>query len=358
MPQALRVIDHFSELSGQATPAQLSPAVLGHLRVFDWPRIGTSKTNFIEGTAPHQMSPEYPILYLGAGNSGVVRSIFFTAPMANFDTHVYRMRVWTGAGNLQDFTDPPSQCLRMDVPLKSLWFTWFHNRQTDVYPTEWLWVAPLAESGLLAPIPGVFQFLLPIPFTNGILIQVGEINDEDDWVPLETASAFTWTGYELGSLPNWTYQNYRLKAAFVEAITNDQNPTVTFLNEPSGGGVLAGMLLSQQGQQADQAPEWLENNLKFKFDGESSPEWQVSGTEDFFGSNGYWFRWGLVQLPRWGLCRQTLYAPNIKPAYEMYRWFDRDPVFWTNGAIGQFSVPAYHHDVIHKFLTFYYQEQP
>ena len=327
-------------MSGDATIANTGAVTISRnkMELFHFPSVGTTKT------LQHAYE-DGNILYLGAGNSGVIRTIWFT-------THTFpeggdnsaRLRIYSGTGNLTPPYAPNANYLLVDLPLFSLMGCWFTGE-----PTTPRWIeTSIFDSGVDAGRHKSFQLRLPMPFSNGCLIQVGYGNGVN-FVPLSTA-VWSWVSYETGTLPSGL-GDYRLRSAGFHGNLTSNQPTV-FLNRASGDGVLAAILASQQVTD----PGEYEYNWSFKFDGASSPQWETSGTEDLFGCNPFYFDLGTIQRLRGGTIAKLSIASPAQYVHESYRIFDSDPLCWANGAIGYLGSHAFTGTQTAHIETLFYEK--
>jgi len=117
--------------------------------LFEYPIVGMSRSSFRDGAHRPGVIDNVTtgwnqgkhLLYLGAGNSGVIRQIWFalgltftfmvasdTTPViwggsgstGRDDLNNWRLRVYTDAGNISDVTSPPASALTVDIPLSAV----------------------------------------------------------------------------------------------------------------------------------------------------------------------------------------------------------------------------------------------
>lgn len=302
-----------------------------------FPRVGTPRTQ----TSENITAPNGTFLYLGAGQSGVVRSIFGTSfALADWtDMNDLEMRVYIGAGDITNLAAPPAEHLSAVIPLGPLLGAVYHaapapntlysNRALDY--TRGVGPSTSGDS---------FCWRLPVPFEDGILIQIWSRGGVPAVVP-HVMNDYFWTQYEVGST-SFPYQKWRLKARSLLAhtvVTEDSETTI--FDAPGEAGMLVGVFASMRGLFTDAGPYmYLEGNWRLYLDGESAASWETSGSEDLFGVNTFYFQLGEVQTPNWGVT--YLSVADV----EAYRLFYDDPIIWANGGrlaiqntVGEWAEP-------------------
>lgn len=155
--------------------------------ILRYPNIGTQYS-----TAYYASDTEQYILYLGAGNKGVVRTIWVVpmialadkVPWSSILSEDVRLRIYTDTGDLPDADPggglpwkgaPPAENLDCDIPLTELLGARYNatgNVEEDTIESEYL----STETHPQAALPGDngfgLQLTLPIPFSNGIFIKM------------------------------------------------------------------------------------------------------------------------------------------------------------------------------------------
>ncbi len=313
--------------------------------ILRFPYVGTQKTDWFDGsaeaTALHGGTTPNYLLYLGAGQNGVVRQIFSVGNnnLVDWtDMDDYELRIYTGAGDLTALqrANPPSQYLDAKIPLGILLGAVYNTNKPANQPIE---TAILDYS---RSQDAVMTFNLPIPFENGILIQFWKISPEAVNTSL---GAYHWVSYETGTT-SFPYQSWRLKASALHHTTvNDENGA-TFMDVSGKAGMLLGLYSSIKSV-AGLGEDFNEENWTFYPDGETNPVWQVSGTEDMFGLNPYYYSAGVQTHMNWG----TTFIDT--PAYESYRLFVRDPLIWQNSLRGFYPTTG-ESTLDLNILTLYY----
>jgi hypothetical protein len=320
-----------------AAPYSYSPAA-----IYEWPHVGTQKTQYYDGAGSARARD---LLYLGAGNSGVARTVWFTGigALSNWtDMSKYDIRIYTGAGNIANTAAPDTAHMTCKIPLGIL-----TGGVYDALRAAGTVETPVVDYQVMAAGAAV-SLNIPIPFSNGILIQLW--NNTTNAV---VSCAYHWTSYEVGA-SSFPYAGWVLRAQTKVATVAAPDTATTFLTVPSGtAGMLVGLFSSMS---SDEEIAYVEGNWRFYPDGVTEP-WETSGGEDIFGVNAYVFTAGEVTHENWG-CTHTLQdeAPFVA---ESYRIFRRDPLIWSSGMIGTFQRPA---DVnpgayTMKVLTLYYADE-
>jgi len=341
-----------------------SPALL-----LNYPSVGSSRTMFRDGEpnidSEGSIEDKY-LLLLDANAAGVVRNIWFgldsswaNPAMEWSDLETWRLRVYTDCGTVNDLNSPPAECLDIDIPFAALVYSYYSPEPniTRTVETDYLEAMYLSydlpnESKATGV---VVSFKYPIPFSNGILVQIGRL-DQSIWVPYGSPNEtlYSWASYEEGNLPSDPGDRFRLKTGRWDGTTSDPNGA-RFLDEPNGMGSAAFLWFSSSSLDADA----LENNWTFRPDGSEETLWQTSGAEDFFGiHNVYYFLLGAYQDRQAGcVYRSESDDPNLpNTGVEAYRTFNTDPVVWSNGCTG--FLPNIYSDTLSGHITFlYYQEE-
>ncbi|MEN6532344.1 MAG: DUF2961 domain-containing protein [Bryobacteraceae bacterium] len=284
------------------------------------------------------------ILYLGAGNTGVARE-FFTAyfggglEYGDMGDTVF-IRIYVGAGNVSDFSNINQTYLLANIPLAML-YLYEHDNKTVAknYDTEFLNIGVSSSNGGTLLCPSI-QFKMPIPFSNGIVIQM----TDSAGAPIGTH--YTWASYELGQLPSGYYKNWRFRSAYSSGAISS---TRTFLNVSSGSGALLGIWSSCTNAVTN---DWPENNWSFWIDGDSqagTATWAVSGWEDLF-FNAFWG----ATVP--GIYREYgLLKTDGSDGLSGYAYLHNKNIEWTSGIVGKFPYSGTEMTSF-KVLTLYYGE--
>jgi len=327
-------------------------------RLLNYPRVGPTKSTWRDGVDPTDgATTDQYLLKLGAGVSGVVRTIWtgmafafyplggdpilWTGGVAKTDFLNWRLRVYVDCGNISDsqITDPPEEYLDVEIPYAALIGAYFSPEPGSdrIVETDYLQIN-FQDTNYGKAI--VFQFRYPIPFSNGVFIQTGYLDESEVWHPagLSTEAHYFWVTYETGSLPP-SLADYRLKCSSWEGDTF--NDDAIFLEEETGSGVALGIWFSAYSDPDEYGLGFLEANWTFQTDGSGEDVWQSSGAEDLFGTLGVlYFSYGQF-LNRLDGCLYTDNSdsepnPSIVEAYKL---FHRDPVYWTDGCTG--FLPLY-----------------
>lgn len=291
-----------------------------------FPRLGSSRSDWWDGIgsedAPgqqilHESRPDY-LIYLGAGNSGVVRGIWGASMHLPTwgSLNDYELRIYTDAGDIENVLAPPAEHLTATIALGPLLGAVYDTaRGACTFSTP---ILDYFNGGTAQQSDGfALNLRLPIPFANGILIQVWKRTG----IPAVDPSLFGdyhWVTYELG-LSSWAGMQYRLKAASVHGIHVASQDEAVVLNTNGKDGLLVGVFASAS------ASIVVEGNWRGYADGESVAGWQTSGYEDLFGVNPYAFSGGEQQGPYAGVTHIG------ETGIEAYRLFLRDPIHWMTG---------------------------
>ncbi|MDO8684906.1 MAG: DUF2961 domain-containing protein [Armatimonadota bacterium] len=309
--------------------------------ILDYPHCGTPKTYWSETGA------EKAILYLGAGNSGVVRTLWFTADMGNpggcdwtqLAADNARLKIWTGLGTLADPEALPEAAPDVDIPLATILGGHYDPVGPTGLATRLFDAAGLADPGGLQ-YSYMLQLNVPIPFENGVLAQITSTDTYGFHLP-----GYRWAAYELGALPSWRYKDWRLRSAsFSGAATTGQQKTL--MSVADGPGMICGLWVSASNSGGNLV--FAEGNWQFKTDGSETVNWETSGMEDIFGAEFYGFAPGVKATPYWGLTYKA------SAAYEAYRIFTRDPIIWSDGIVGLWQAPAFGGTLTLDTLYLYY----
>jgi hypothetical protein len=320
------------------------------LDVLRFPCVGSSKSyvNDVYGRTG-------TLLNLGAGERGVVRTIWFCVLDESAGWNTFgpldvnsRLRIYVDCGTVADPNNPPSDKLAVDLPLCALAGRFFVNRWTLPAVLE----TAIHEVGWSPTIAGwfnqeySFQLRLPVPYSNGILIQHGKLVD-GNWI-VAPAYQWSWVGYESGPLPSDERGRYRLRSSFYHGtLTGEQ--TATFLNRASKAGFLVALFASQN---AANGAAW-EGNFAFKLDGDPNVTWQSSGACDLFGTQNSWWGPGVAQGQYSGTIVKA-FDTNYAGVHESYRIFTTDPVNWKNGVVGQWPNLA---GITESYITCLFYER-
>lgn len=297
--------------------------------ILRYPSFGTQKTDFYDNysTAQHPTEPNY-LLYLGAGKNGVVRHVFtvgMTPVFTNWtQINDYELRIYTGAGNIADTANPPSQYLDAQIPLGVLMGGVYDAARVKNISVETSIIDYMrADSNV------TFTLNLPIPYQNGVLIQIWQKSPSQVFTGL---GKYHWAAYEEGDT-TFPYADWRLRASTATGTMNLNQTEKEFLNEPSGAGMLVGLYSSFKPiNDSATMPDYLEANWSFYMDGSLTADWQTSGGEDIFGLNPFYFSAGEKGDQYSG----TTYWDVDTSISEMYRIFTRDPIMWRNGVRGTY----------------------
>jgi len=365
-----RALSFVSE-SDVLSTTQIEPFTFKSL--LDYPIVGPTRSIWRDGSVgavTTGANMEKHLLYLGAGNSGVVRHIWltfglvFTYAFASpayvvqwesgspspgpEDLDSYRLRIYTDCGNVADLENPPASSLAVDIPFSAILGAYFSPAPTSSfeYNTDyldvWLTHDAVPDGGFGVSVK------YPIPFSNGILIQQGYLDVGGDWVPLGESdhTIYYYVTYEQGSLPSHL-SDFRLKSESWSGSNSEANPAI-FMNEPSGRGMAAFLWMS-----ADGTSGWLENNWTFRTDGSGDDVWQTAGGEDLFGVKGILYFTAGEFYNREAGC---LYKGSGSER-EAYFNFQHSPVYWSDGGLGMFPVSSGNEEIDEGYITFlYYQE--
>ncbi len=328
--------------------------------ILRYPSVGTQQTDWWDnGTDTnfrHATEPNY-LLYLGAGQSGVVRNVWMTGTV-NFTNWTsvddYELRIYIGAGDIANVANPPAAYLTTTIPLGIMLGAVYDSSRTANQPVETS-VLDYARSSVASPLINTptLSLNLPIPFENGVLIQVWKRSTNT--VDL-TLSKYHWVSYEVGAT-TFPYQTWRLKAQTLRDSLQETDQNVEFFNVASKPGMLAGIFSSTRS--VGDVAGWMdynEANWTFYPDGASQPVWQTSGAEDLFGINPFYYAGGEITKHDWGTTQLA------SGAVEGYRLFIKDPLIWQNGIRGVFPNgffnAGYEGNLLDvNFLTLYYAEK-
>lgn len=297
--------------------------------IYQYPYCGNTRGYAIDADNPQA---QHYMLYLPGGTGGVVRSFWTLLPALGGWTDMLHpdlgqgvdIAIWADCGDVPlaqlSALDPAAQRMKLWHLLGGLF--------DEVGPTE---ANPRVNRAYDLYFDGTscaLHWKLPIPFSNGILIQVIQ-----NGAPIQVGCS--WVHCEAGGMPNWEYKDWRLKfnTLWDTNITyNDPNPpaTVTFLDIADGPGMIAG-IFSNGNAETGAMPTWMENNWQFKIDGSPTVNWQTSGFEDLFGISPFYYQSG-VQLHEYLGCTYRPAGTNKVASYRIFA--ERDPLIWTDGIQG------------------------
>lgn len=331
------------------------------------PKVGNTFTVMREGL--HANSNNVTgncIVYLGAGKSGIVRKIWFACSLAWLipvptweDLKDWRLRVYTDQGDLlvddeyDTVTPPPDTDPDVDISLASILGAYFRGWPGDEHIE-----ANLHETVTLTwnqeHCIGI-TLNVPIPFDDGILIQLGKMIDGvfcPNYVPL----IYQWSIIDKGRLPDtissfvWPYKTWRLKSGSWDGATSVGNSAV-FLREYSGGG--QAIMLFFAGKNDEGNASFAEENWTFDT-GNPTAKWEVSGTEDIFGvRNIFYFLLGKYNGRLFGLMHKDTTVGNAE--VEAYKYFTDDSLWWKDGCFGY--LPCIGTPITEGHITcLYYQD--
>ncbi|MCE5229349.1 DUF2961 domain-containing protein [bacterium] len=283
------------------------------------------------------------ILYLGAGTTGVVREFFTTyfmggpLPSGRYNelTDNVRIRIYVGAGDVTDFSNINQSCLCADIPIALLFCRDHDSSMTSAfnYNTEFINLGVTGNGGYPS-----LQFKMPIPFVNGIIIQM------TDNIGAPITTNYTWADYEVGPRPTGQYQNWKFRSSFS---AGSMSGTRTFLNVASGSGALLGLWSSCD---EDTDTMWPEYNWSFWIDGDNpagTATWSVSGWEDIF-FNAYY------GLSAPGIYREYgLLKSATAPGLSAFAYLHNQNIEWVKGIVGKYPYVGGQINNF-KVLTLYY----
>jgi hypothetical protein len=316
-------------------------------QILDFPVLGPSQTQWADLSAGN-IADQY-LLRLGAGVSGVVRNVEFywlismgrlgrilwSGGSGYTDLKNWRIRVYVDCGDVADLSNPPAGALAVDLPWATLLGGEYGAEpagerciETDLFSI--LYFSDGAPDGVRAVC---MSLRVPIPFENGVLIQIGWMNG-NTWVPLAGTSdrefVYHECGYELGVLPA-TYADVRIKSRRTVA-TNAAPGDLTILDETSNAGWMIALWLAMS--QANLQEGCFESDPSFTTDRTLGTVWQVGGVESLGGiQQAYYFSLGPV-LDRLSGTLQT----QENHGAEIYSLFMRRPLRWTDGCSGVYPM--------------------
>ena len=296
--------------------------------ILRYPRLGVQKTWWEDGRFLFGDNDSTSVLYLGAGNNGVIRSMWMCGlpNITNYtDLNNYELRIYVGAGDVADKTAPSSDYLTAQIGIGPLLGRVYDNVASN-YVVETPIVDHLTVAG---PKNMALTFNAPIPFTNGVLVQLW-----DRVADTLSACTWHWATYELGET-NFPYKAWTLRAQTRRHTIVNSAEYDTFLTVPSGAGMLLGVFASFESQVDTVSMAFLEGNWCFQPDAATSEVWQTSGGEDLFGMEPLYFDSGVHRNYNWGCTNIT------ETQAEAYRIFVRDPLIWDDGIIGKFQNAFY-----------------
>lgn len=152
--------------------------------------------------------------------------------------------------------------------------------------------------------------LLPIPFTNGIKVTLTNPGS------VTVGKLFTQISYALtADNPGWAPPPYRLHTDGVTVLSATAGPAASVssftLHSISGGpGIIVAHSMTAKSVGGTAGPTYLERNVALTIDGEGSPSFESSGTEDWW-NNPWYFNWSKVSSPgamSWGLATGSLFS--------------------------------------------------
>jgi hypothetical protein len=318
-------------------------------QIYNYPHCGTQKTKVVDFQHPNDVSNS--ILYLGEGESGVVRQFWTVFPVGYTWTSMVllrpEIRIYVGAGDITDFAAPPAENLVCTLKLFDFLGATYDGDRVGVQMRSNS-IYDLFYDGTNV----TFKFKRPMPFENGILIQ---FVDTDSGLVLDTG--ISWATYETGDMPHWRYRNWRLRSHYatktLEHRAEAPFDSIKWLDVASGEGMVDSLFFNIADVNASAMPICLENNFEAKVDGSETINWQTSGFEDLFHAEPYYFLAGEKIYPDWGVTfiegtnQLPISGYNVFGIYESF--------IFKNGCIGTVTLSQDDGtDVDMNFTTLYY----
>lgn len=296
------------------------------LGVGNYPVIGPTKAHLHAG-----IDFEEPYLYLGAGESGIVRDIWalILSPAddegAWSDLDNWYMRVWVDTGDIADPTAPGTTGYAVSIPLAQICGTYERSAMVDkqIIETPWWTVGYAYNNGAIN-----INWRMPMPFSNGILVQFGVMSG-GNWT-VKNPDYMT-IHYETGKLPNTVYADYRLKSSGYHNTVAQISETwtrSTLMTESSGAGVLMSLMCAGHG--ADWS--FLEGK-GFLMKEPALPEVRLCpGGEDIFVCTPYYGgEYGIPTLQNhWGVFIADANGESDNE-FEFFRHYKEPIIHWQNG---------------------------
>jgi hypothetical protein len=239
-----------------------------------------------------------------------------------------------------------SNFITIDVPLGLLWNEYWTTNTANysrVRSTRYLDANFTSNSFRLSDVM-LFKFKLPMPFTNGIAVQIWDNEANSAWT---VRGGFTAWWFETNSTaPSYPYSNYRLRAArWAGEVKNVTDSPTNVLGLLRGPGIIAGIQTSicavtngmhwkTEGTAQNIFGDIGENPWHFK-DVATGLEWFGSGHDDtFINTYGYSTaqQWAGYDI---GTPYRATDGIDINTAEnctyyigESYRWFWNDAFTW------------------------------
>jgi hypothetical protein len=329
--------------------------------LLDYPNIGPTQSQYRDKMSndPFILS-DCNILYLGAGKSGVTREIFLTPVIQTVDAGGFTFsrvpvsqlsnlffRVWVDAGNIADFANPPAEKLAVSIPISDIAGSLATQTNTltriefDAFESQ-----VVNANGTNINFSVSWQ--IPMPFTNGILVQIGVMTN-GTWFP--RVANYNTATYELGALPSGRLGRMRVKSSTYNGRMLVDGQTPVLISEPSGYGALAiGFSGSRVVDVVDDTPvaAIFESNWAF-IDGSSVTN-TYSGSEDILGAMavfGFAYakdgtRNGNASILNvsYGLSNWAELGSGLYFAFSM----QRRPAYWRNGVTATKVIDPYWYD--------------
>lgn len=307
--------------------------------IYNFPTIGPTQTQWKDASAGNR--PDSCLFYLGAGNSGVVRELWFTGDYNSEDPNGVEIRIYVGQGDVANFSSPSwasSAYLMARIPLGPFLGTLYGAAGSNV-PRE---TAILDFSQAADATAFTVGLKLPIPFENGILIQMWrwQTNVNVDVLVGGALNPYSWCSYETGSSSS-KFQHWRLRSAPIYRKRVAATDTATTIFTTASAGQLVGVYSSVKDSANAGTAAYIEGNWRFYADGAATtdaPTWETSGYEDLFGMNAFGFANGENVKWTWG-CTDTS-STSARFQSEAYRLFTQTPVRWTKSATMTLQNPS------------------
>lgn len=291
------------------------------------------------------------LFYQGHGKAGCVRRIWFLFLLDNtFVLHLqnYRIRIYADCGDVADFANPGTPTA--DIPLDLLFGGRY--RLLDLAangPIDQENMGPISchfdgDPVLNNGVSVVWE--LPIPYSDGCLVQLwyDDLGGGGFAAQLPT---YSMAEYDDGDLPASPYEAWRLRSAETSGALAYE-ATRTLMDVESGSGLVCGFFAACDGATG---PEYAENNVIFRLNGDEGNTWESSSLEDIFNNPYYWSR-GFRIGPRFG----TFYAEMTSEyQFQSYRWLE---IPFESGCVGLWTnnYPTYTTAVEAEFLVLYYSD--
>lgn len=205
-----------------------------------------------------------------------------------------------------------------------------------------------------------YQFMLPIPFTGGVKIDLVNVGSA-------SMTLFSTIAYHTGVPNTWNYTRHlKVGTLSTGSAGCSPNSTVTLMDDHAVGvpGRFFGLWLQADGfiNSVSSRPAPLEGDLSIYLDGSGTSSYTSSGTEDYFGMGFYGANYASENsMP--GSWHGTAFWDNTiaDNTWSFYRFHQLDPIVFSSGLkitwqCGDTSQASFTGNPVVWATTWYYAE--